>query len=265
MKKLGLKEVNSVVAYIGGEGGYLRGFTYRTHADFYPEHCGLDINPEEYGPTTRKRFIKILVDSDSLNQNKILSGVLSKCPLTEFEDLLNDGIISNSEYGTKARLHEKILKWIDELKGLDLIELDESIYDFEFVKEVLDQADTLISNHSYSSAIDRTHTALHSYLKQICNNAGLKFEDSLVDMQAMWSKIRNEHPNFLIDSDEHYKPINQIVNAIMKLLKNINDIRNSQSFSHPNEEIIEEKEAKLVINLTRVVLQYIDSKISNNL
>lgn len=262
MGKLGVKEVNSVISYIGGSGGYLRGFSYATHAQFYPEYCNLDIDPTEYGSTTRKRFIKILTDSAPLDQAKILSGVLNKFPLTEFEELSKDGIISKYEYEAKIRLHEKIVEWMDGLKGLDLIKLDESIYDFEFVKEVLDQADTLISNHSYGSAIDRTHTALHSYLKQLCNNAELEFEDSLVDMQAMWSKIRNEHPNFLIDSSEHYKPINQIVNAIMKLLKNINDIRNSQSFSHPNEEIIEEKEAQLVINLTRVVLQYIDNKVS---
>jgi hypothetical protein len=31
--------------YIGVSGGYLGDFSYRTHAEFYPEYCDLDINP----------------------------------------------------------------------------------------------------------------------------------------------------------------------------------------------------------------------------
>ena len=37
-----LKVVNR---YIGVDGGYLGDFSYRTHADFYPEYCDLDTDP----------------------------------------------------------------------------------------------------------------------------------------------------------------------------------------------------------------------------
>lgn len=37
---MSMKEILRVVnRYIGVEGGYLVGFSYRTHADFYPEYC----------------------------------------------------------------------------------------------------------------------------------------------------------------------------------------------------------------------------------
>lgn len=39
--------------YIGVRDGYLGDFTYRTHAEFYPEYCGLDIDPATYPGTTR--------------------------------------------------------------------------------------------------------------------------------------------------------------------------------------------------------------------
>jgi len=52
-----LKVVN---LYIGVSGGYLGDFSYRTHAKFYPDYCDLDINPHEYGGTTRAQFISIL-------------------------------------------------------------------------------------------------------------------------------------------------------------------------------------------------------------
>jgi hypothetical protein len=69
---------------------------------------------------------------------------------------------------TVLLLHEKINKWINELMGQDLVEIGELVNDFEFVKEVLNQAETLIAQHSCSSAVNRTHTALHGYLKEIC-------------------------------------------------------------------------------------------------
>jgi hypothetical protein len=78
-----------------------------------------------------------------------------------------------------------------------------------------------------------------------------------------WSKLKHEHPKFIIDHSQSHLPVNQIINAIGKLLENLNDIRNNKSFSHPNEKIIGEYEAKLVINLFHSILQYIDQKVSS--
>jgi hypothetical protein len=42
-----LEIMRIVNRYIGVSGGYLGDFSYRTHADFYPEYCDLGINPYE--------------------------------------------------------------------------------------------------------------------------------------------------------------------------------------------------------------------------
>lgn len=73
----------------------------------------------------------------------------------------------------------------------------------------------------------------------------------------MWGRLKIAHPKFNVNVNNHHKPINQTVNAIVRFLENMNDIRNNQSFSHPNEDIIEER---FIINLSRVLLFYIDSK-----
>ena len=45
---LSKREIMIVVnRYIGVEGGYLGDFSYRTHAEFYPLYCELDIDPYE--------------------------------------------------------------------------------------------------------------------------------------------------------------------------------------------------------------------------
>ena len=57
MDKATGKEVNSVVSYISGIGGYLGNFTYASHEQFYPMYCGLDIDSNSYEGTTRQKFI----------------------------------------------------------------------------------------------------------------------------------------------------------------------------------------------------------------
>lgn len=261
MSKLGRVEVNSVVSYIGVREGYLGDFSYATHADFYPTYCSLDIDPSEYSGTTRERFIKILSESNSTEQLRILSGVLEKYPLEYFKELLQNEVFTSKEYEAKEKLHEKLTQYITHLRG-GVIEQGELKHDIEFVNDVLQQADTLILHHSYGSAVDRAHTALHGYLKKLCDEQGFTFDEQNIKIQDMWGKLKIDHPCFNIEVREYQKPINQTVNAIGRFLENMNDIRNKHGFAHPNEDIIEEKEAKLIINLARVLLFYIDSKTS---
>lgn len=67
--------------YIGVQGGYLGDFSYRTHADFYPEFCNLEIDPYQYEGATRERFIEILRTRSSRDQAKIVRGVVERFPV----------------------------------------------------------------------------------------------------------------------------------------------------------------------------------------
>ena len=64
--------------YIGVSGGYLGDFSYRTHREFYPLYCDLDLNPDEYEGTTRERFIEMLSSRPPHEQAKILQGILDE-------------------------------------------------------------------------------------------------------------------------------------------------------------------------------------------
>jgi len=67
--------------YIGVAGGYLGDFSYRSHADFYPEYCDLNINPDQYEGTTRVKFIEVLKNASPESQAKIVRGVLERFPI----------------------------------------------------------------------------------------------------------------------------------------------------------------------------------------
>src|SRR5206468_6586287 len=99
------KEVMRLVnLYIGVEAGYLGDFSYRTHREFYPLYCDLDLNPDEYEGTTRERFIETLSSRPLHEQAKIIRGVLEKYP------------VGSSEMRTEA-MHDEYLALADKLEG----------------------------------------------------------------------------------------------------------------------------------------------------
>jgi len=94
--------------YIGVNSGYLGDFSYRTHEEFYPLYCDLEIYPSEYEGTTRERFEKILESVDRIAQTKILKGVLKKYPVENFPE---------SERVRKKQLEQEIINIINRLEN----------------------------------------------------------------------------------------------------------------------------------------------------
>lgn len=107
--------------YIGVSKGYLDGFSYRTHYEFYPYYCDLDINIADYEPgTTREKFIRILEEANPLIQAKILKGVFKKCPVLCFDEGERERkqLIYDEYQGIIARLEISVQGVSSEVKNL---------------------------------------------------------------------------------------------------------------------------------------------------
>ncbi|CAH0318113.1 DUF4062 domain-containing protein [Priestia megaterium] len=103
------QEINLIVyKYIGVKNGYLGDFSYKTHREFYPLYCGLDINPEVIQGTTRQRFTTILSEADDLTQAAIIEGIFAKYPISWFPER-----VRNEKQAIKAQLD----KTLQRLKG----------------------------------------------------------------------------------------------------------------------------------------------------
>lgn len=107
--------------YIGVSNGYLDGFSYSTHYEFYPYYCDLDINIADYEPgTTREKFIRILEEANPLVQAKILKGVFKKCPVLSFDEKERERkqLIYDEYQGIIARLEISVQGVSSEVKNL---------------------------------------------------------------------------------------------------------------------------------------------------
>lgn len=90
--------------YIGVENGYLVGFSYQSHEEFYSVYCNIDdidVPSIRGTETTKKTFQKILEESNPDYQKKILEGLLKKIPLTKRPE--------------RNEMYNEILKMIDNL------------------------------------------------------------------------------------------------------------------------------------------------------
>lgn len=107
--------------YIGVSKGYLHGFSYKTHYEFYPYYCDLEINVADYEPgTTREKFIRILEEASPLVQAKILKGVFQKYPILYFEEKEREikQLIYDEYQGIIARLEISVQGVSSEVKNL---------------------------------------------------------------------------------------------------------------------------------------------------
>lgn len=130
------------------------------------------------------------------------------------------------------------------------------------VKQALADAEQLIHTQGALSGVDRVHTAFHGYLLAIIKKLNLTVKKD-AEFTELFQIIRDNHPD-LKQSDSATSEITKIFRGISKILESVNQIRNRESLAHPNQNLLKEPEAMLVINMVRTLLYYLNSKIKNS-
>lgn len=247
MAGLSRKDILFVVnRYIGVDGGYLGDFSYRTHSEFYPVYCDLDIDPFVYDGTTRERFIKVLENSDPRTQARILEGVLEKYPAGSDELRTPDSLA-------------QLRSLIDKCLGEASVNVPDLRITSEVVRRAITDAETLMQSSGPTSAVDRVHTALHGYLMAVCDDARITYaKDSSI--LGLFKLLKAEHPA-LADLGAHQESVVQVLRSLGSVMDALNPARNHGSVAHPNRELLDDVEAVLFINAARTVLQYLDAKL----
>ena len=234
--------------YIGVSGGYLGDFSYRTHAEFYPEYCNLDINPYEYGGTTRERFMQIVSESEPRVQAKILGGVLKKYP------------VGSTELRTQET-YEEIQEMIGRLENLGPVASPTLTITSDVVERAINDAETLLKESGATSGVDRVHTALHGYLEAVCNREGMTYKDD-ASLTELFKLLRQLHPA-LVDMGAHSTEMLKVLRSLSAVLDALSALRNRGSVAHPNPALLDQPEAMLCINVARTILHYFDAKFSD--
>lgn len=239
--------IKIVNRYIGVAGGYLGSFSYNSHAEFYPLYCGLDKDPYQYQGTTRERFIAILQNSSPDEQAKIIRGVLEKFPL--------------EDEGKPATRTKELYKELEimAVRLAGILPIRNPQITSAVVEQAIKDIEILVQSGQPISCVDRIHTALHGYLRVICDTANIAYQKD-DSMARLFKLLRQQHPAF-DDLGPRTNEIERVLKSFATILDALNPVRDQASEAHPNENLLGKNEAILIINVGRTLLHYIDAKI----
>jgi len=105
----------------------------------------------------------------------------------------------------------------------------------------------------------RVHTAFHEYLRAACKKANIPHGDN-AGITELFKLLRDTHPALTslgATGTEVYK----ILRSMAAIVDALNQLRNRASVAHPNEALLPEAEAMLVIKSLRTLLHYLNAKL----
>lgn len=247
MGELRSSEIHWVVhQYIGVEGGYLGDFSYKTHREFYPGFCDLDLDLDAFaGNTTRERFTAILTGVEGHQQAAVLRGIARKYP-------------QGSEHFRTQQAYRKLLELAKRCADGLSVQDSSPVVTSDVLKRALADANTLIQSAGPTHAVDRIHTALHAYLKAVCHAQGIEAPPSAT-ITNLFKVLRTEHPS-LHELGSQSDNMARVLSSLSNVIDCLNPARNNASLAHANEALLEKDEATLIINAARTVFQYLDAK-----
>jgi hypothetical protein len=225
--------------------GYLGDFSYRTHHEFYID-LDLDVDLYKLEGTTKEKFMQILSVATPDVQSRILQGILERYP------------VDSTPIRTK-KLNDEIVGWIRRLSTGAVVAVAPLRVTSAVVERALLDAEKLMASTGATSGVDRAHTALHGYLLQACSDRNIVtgLDPSLTHL---FKSLRLQHPAFQ-DVGPRSEDVAKLLGAMATVVDVLNPLRNKASVAHPNQDLLAEPEALLVINSVRTLLNYLDSKL----
>jgi Abortive infection C-terminus len=130
----------------------------------------------------------------------------------------------------------------------------------DVVERALRDAEQLLSGSGPISAVDRVHTALHGYLRELCSRLNATTQStSTLEIGALFKALRTTS---IFNQSEHSEHAERLAQGLATVIDAFNPIRNRGSLAHPNKVLLTEAEAMLAINAGRSILHYVNASIS---
>lgn len=127
------------------------------------------------------------------------------------------------------------------------------------VQNALADAEQLIHSRGASSGVDRIHTAFHGYLKAVAVKASIQCSDD-ASVTELFKVLRTKH-HALMGRDPCGEEIDRVLRSMAAIVDALNPVRNRASGAHPNDLVLGEAEAMLVINSVKTLLHYLDTRL----
>lgn len=144
-------------------------------------------------------------------------------------------------------------------RPVPLVDAPNPVIGSALVERTLNEAAALIRHGGTPGCVDRVHTALHAYFRAVARECGVPEADD-ASLAVCFRKIVEAHPQ-LKPIGPRAQDIERVLKASAAILDALNPVRNMATLAHPNEVLLDEAEATLIVNVARSLLTYVDTKL----
>ncbi len=253
MSDLSSKEKVILEKFLCMGSGYVLDFSNRTFEEFIRDNTGLEIYDEKYsneGDSKGKRlrsFWKI--------ESNYIVGVLINAFIDyrRTNTLLNFETIDQQEellITECIKVSDRLLK---DLPVKDITVLA-SINPKEEFKVLTENIIDLITKNQPEVGLDRLHTYLMKYFREICEKHSIQIEKETTLNSLIGLYIKELERKTLIESEM----AKRILKSSISVLEAFNGVRNDKSFAHDNK-VLNYEESILIFNNIVNMVKYINT------
>jgi hypothetical protein len=127
------------------------------------------------------------------------------------------------------------------------------------VRRALADAEQLIQARGAASGVDRIHTAFHGYLRAVATKSRIGYPED-ASVTDLFKVLRAHHPA-LVGREPRGAEIDRVLKSMAAIVDALNPVRNRASGAHPNELVLQEAEAMLIVNSVKTLLHYLDARL----
>jgi hypothetical protein len=253
MSDLTTLEKHKLEKLLGMGNGYVLNFTDRTFQDFVLEHTEIDILSEKYKLHSGSKANRLRKFWDIESNNTI--GHLTAALIQHWVDRK---LITEDEITAQEKdLSEDCLRIVARLKqdtpveNIDAIKANNDDKDFALLAKLIRDS---IEKGEPETALDRLHTFVVKYVRELCNKHKVHFNTS-ESLNSIFGKyVKHIIGQNLIQSTMTEK----ILKFSIQIMDAFNDVRNNRSFAHDNP-ILNYHESVLIFNNISSSIKFIDT------
>ncbi|MFM2291665.1 MAG: hypothetical protein RIS29_1478 [Bacteroidota bacterium] len=234
-------------------GGYVLNFTNRTFSDFIQDKINIEIYSDKYsddGDSKAKRLRTFWLKESSYNVGKLCLALIEYW-------LENKTIWNNEITAQEQELYSDCLKIANRLiqdtvfEETEVFKENQEDKSFNLLAKSIKES---IDKNEPEIALDRLHTYVVKYVRQLCENHAIAFQKE-ESLNALFGKyIKYIISQGFIESQMSERILKYSINII----ESFNDIRNNRSLAHDNS-ILNYEESVLIFNNITNALRFIES------
>jgi hypothetical protein len=236
--------------YFEMKSGYVCDFSNRTFEEFVLEHTGVGIYSDQYSGSKANRLRAFWDKEPNCLVGKLLGEMIEYWKLQKATPLYGYQVFNPTLYEECKKIVARLKNegTIDDIGALTPNSTDK---DFGLLAQSIRES---IEKNQPEQALDRLHTFVIKYVRELCSRHGIGFEKETPLHSLFGLYVKFLQKTNLVESEMSQR----ILKSSISVLDAFNDVRNNQSLAHDNP-ILNKNESILIFNDISNTLRFVES------